>query len=109
MGNPKFFQLSVADLLAETIYRIHNYDSVSSLFYMKLVVGLGNPGPKYETTRHNVGFLALDRLIDAWRATGPTHKEQGEVWQATVKGERVLLIKPLTFMNLSGRNGSADF
>lgn len=70
---------------------------------MKIVVGLGNPGPKYETTRHNVGWLALDRLIDDWKAQGPQVKNQGEVWQARVGGEQVLLVKPLTFMNLSGR------
>src|SRR4051794_16113943 len=70
---------------------------------MKIVVGLGNPGPKYETTRHNVGFLAVDRLIDEWKATGPASKHQGEVYQADVRGEKVLLVKPETFMNLSGR------
>lgn len=70
---------------------------------MKLIVGLGNPGPKYETTRHNVGFLAVDRLIDEWKATGPLEKNQGEVWQAQVAGEKILLVKPQTFMNLSGR------
>lgn len=70
---------------------------------MKIVVGLGNPGPKYETTRHNVGWLALDRLIDAWKAQGPQVKNQAEVWQTRVGSEQVLLVKPLTFMNLSGR------
>lgn len=70
---------------------------------MKLIIGLGNPGPKYETTRHNVGFLAVDRLIDAWKATGPTEKSHGEVWQAQVGGDKVLLVKPQTFMNASGR------
>jgi PTH1 family peptidyl-tRNA hydrolase len=70
---------------------------------VKIVVGLGNPGPKYETTRHNVGFLAADRLIDRWKASGPSLKNQGEVWQAEVAGEKVLVVKPQTFMNLSGR------
>jgi aminoacyl-tRNA hydrolase len=70
---------------------------------MKLIVGLGNPGPKYETTRHNVGWLALDRMIDAWKASGPKTQNQAEVWSATVDGEKVLLVKPQTFMNLSGR------
>lgn len=71
---------------------------------MKLVVGLGNPGVRYETTRHNVGFLAVDRLIDAWSAQGPQKKEQAEVYQAQVHGHKVLLIKPQTYMNLSGRS-----
>lgn len=70
---------------------------------MKIVAGLGNPGPKYETTRHNVGFLAVDRLIDRWSATGPAIKNQGEAYQATVKGEKVLILKPQTYMNLSGQ------
>lgn len=70
---------------------------------MKIIVGLGNPGPKYETTRHNVGWLALDRMIDEWKAAGPKKDSQAETWSATVDGEKVLLVKPLTFMNLSGR------
>ncbi|MBL7716405.1 MAG: aminoacyl-tRNA hydrolase [Bdellovibrionales bacterium] len=71
---------------------------------MKLIVGLGNPGQKYETTRHNVGFLIIDQLVDEWKATGPTTKNQAEVWSATIAGEKALLIKPQTFMNLSGRS-----
>ncbi len=71
---------------------------------MKLVVGLGNPGPKYETTRHNVGFLAADRLVDRWKAQGPVNKNQAEVYQASIAGEQVLIIKPQTYMNLSGRS-----
>ncbi|MCC7443124.1 MAG: aminoacyl-tRNA hydrolase [Bdellovibrionales bacterium] len=70
---------------------------------MKLIVALGNPGPKYETTRHNVGWLALDRMIDSWRAEGPSRKYEGEMWSATVEGEKALLVKPQTFMNLSGK------
>ncbi len=70
---------------------------------MKLIVGLGNPGPQYETTRHNVGFLALDRLIEKWKATGPTLKNQAEVFESKWDGEKVFLIKPQNFMNLSGR------
>ncbi len=70
---------------------------------MKILVGLGNPGVKYETTRHNVGFLAVDRLVDRWRASGPIKRWQGEVFQAVVQGEQVLIVKPRTFMNLSGQ------
>lgn len=70
---------------------------------MKLIVGLGNPGPQYETTRHNIGFLCADYLIDAWRASGPTVKHKAQVWTATVDGEPVMIIKPQTFMNLSGQ------
>jgi len=70
---------------------------------MKLVVGLGNPGHRYETTRHNAGFLAVDRLVERWRAAGPLEREHGEVYQAEAGGEKVLLVKPRTFMNVSGR------
>jgi PTH1 family peptidyl-tRNA hydrolase len=71
---------------------------------MKLVVGLGNPGSQYESTRHNIGFLCVDYLVEEWRAKGPVIKNQAEVYQAQVDGESVLLIKPQTFMNLSGRS-----
>lgn len=70
---------------------------------MKLVVGLGNPGPKYETTRHNIGWLALDRLIDDFKAGPAQDKNQGEVYPCTIAGEKALLIKPMTYMNNSGR------
>lgn len=76
---------------------------------MKIVVGLGNPGPKYETTRHNAGFLAIDTLIEDWRASGPTTQNQGEIYQATLEGEKILLIKPQTFMNLSGKTVGPAF
>lgn len=69
---------------------------------MKIIAGLGNPGPKYETTRHNAGFLAIDRMIEAWRAAGSQQVNGGEVRQANVGGERVLLVKPQTYMNNSG-------
>jgi PTH1 family peptidyl-tRNA hydrolase len=70
---------------------------------MKIVAGLGNPGPQYETTRHNAGFLAIDRLVEEWRAEGPDKGYEGELYEATVGSEKVLLVKPQTFMNLSGK------
>jgi PTH1 family peptidyl-tRNA hydrolase len=70
---------------------------------MKIIVGLGNPGAQYEATRHNVGFLAVDWLVDVWKARGPDLREQGEVFSATVRSEKVLLVKPQTYMNQSGR------
>jgi PTH1 family peptidyl-tRNA hydrolase len=70
---------------------------------MKLVVGLGNPGPKYNGTRHNIGFAVLDYLaaapgVGTWRS-----KFQAWVAEATEGSEQVLFMKPDTFMNLSGR------
>lgn len=70
---------------------------------MKVIVGLGNPGPKYAGTRHNVGFEVIDYLAAA-PGTSP-FREKFEALVAEVKegGETVILVKPLTYMNLSGR------
>jgi len=70
---------------------------------MKLIVGLGNPGNKYRMTRHNIGFLAVDVLAHRLRAGGPHTKNSAEYFEAEAFNEKILLIKPQTFMNLSGR------
>jgi PTH1 family peptidyl-tRNA hydrolase len=69
---------------------------------MKLIVGLGNPGSKYEGTRHNVGWQVLAELVE--RGGKPRSKKafQGEVAEVIVQGERTLLLWPHTFMNRSG-------
>jgi PTH1 family peptidyl-tRNA hydrolase len=70
---------------------------------MKLFVGLGNPGAKYARQRHNVGFMAVDRIA-ARHDMGPWRRRfQGETAEATLGGERVVLLKPQTYMNESGR------
>jgi PTH1 family peptidyl-tRNA hydrolase len=69
---------------------------------MKLVVGLGNPGRKYQGTRHNVGFDVLDLLARRHDATARKAKFEGEVAEANIAGQRSLLLWPHTFMNLSG-------
>jgi PTH1 family peptidyl-tRNA hydrolase len=70
---------------------------------MKVVVGLGNPGPKYAGTRHNVGFDVIDYLA-AGPGVGPFRSAfQADVAEFAEAGEKVLLVKPQTFMNLSGR------
>lgn len=69
---------------------------------MKLVVGLGNPGTKYEGTRHNIGFLVLDELSRRGGSPRPKKSFQGEVSEVAVGSERVLLLWPHTFMNRSG-------
>jgi PTH1 family peptidyl-tRNA hydrolase len=69
---------------------------------MKLVVGLGNPGRRYQRTRHNVGYEALARLA-ARRSLGPPKARfQGDVVEAELAGQKALLLCPTTFMNLSG-------
>ena len=69
---------------------------------MKLIVGLGNPGQQYRNTRHNVGFRVLDEV--AGRLSVRFDQEKYEALFATAEheGERVMLLKPLTYMNLSG-------
>ena len=69
---------------------------------MKLIVGLGNPGRDYKMTRHNLGFMLIDRLFA--RANGYRFREEAsaEVAEVNLATERVLLAKPLTYMNLSG-------
>ena len=67
-----------------------------------IVVGLGNPGAQYVHTRHNAGFLAIDHLAQSYSAHVDRAKFKALVGEATVAGKRVLLMKPQTFMNLSG-------
>lgn len=69
---------------------------------MKLVVGLGNPGPEYARTRHNVGFLVADELCRALRADFSVRKFGAEIAEATAGTERVWIMKPQTYMNHSG-------
>jgi PTH1 family peptidyl-tRNA hydrolase len=70
----------------------------------KLVVGLGNPGSKYEGTRHNVGFEVVDRLARGGSGAAFSAKFDGLLAEADIEFRRVLLLKPQTFMNLSGRS-----
>jgi PTH1 family peptidyl-tRNA hydrolase len=70
---------------------------------MKVIVGLGNPGPKYAGTRHNVGFDVVDYLAAAPGVAAFRERFEAFVAEAKEGGESVLLMKPLTFMNLSGR------
>jgi len=74
---------------------------------MWLIAGLGNPGSEYALTRHNIGFMAVDALASALRASSFSKKFNGEIADATLGSERLLLLKPLTFMNLSGKSVQA--
>lgn len=69
---------------------------------MWVVVGLGNPGRRYTATRHNVGFRVIDRLATRWAVSVDRKAHQACVGEARRDGERVLLVKPQTFMNDSG-------
>ena len=80
---------------------------------MKLIVGLGNPGPEYRDTRHNVGFKVADELVNRWRVADQWREKfealqiktmrSGSATSMLAGGEPVVIAKPLTFMNLSGR------
>lgn len=70
---------------------------------MLIIAGLGNPGAKYAGNRHNIGFMAVDRIHQRWRFPAWRKNFQSEVAEGTIDGERVLLMKPQTFMNESGR------
>ncbi len=71
---------------------------------MKLLVGLGNPGSKYFTTRHNAGFLILDQIVSRQKESWQGKKFDAEFGRMRLFGEDCLLLKPQTFMNLSGKS-----
>ena len=71
---------------------------------MKLIVGLGNPGRDYEGTRHNIGFMVVDAIADGVSHTPWREDYKAELCSCTIAGEKVLLVKPQTFMNLSGES-----
>lgn len=69
---------------------------------MYIIVGLGNPGKKYENTRHNIGFIALDYLAQKHDISITRIKHKALVGEGRIAGQKVLLVKPQTYMNLSG-------
>jgi PTH1 family peptidyl-tRNA hydrolase len=71
---------------------------------VKLIVGLGNPGPKYAATRHNIGFMAVDAIVRRHGLKGPRDKFNAELYEGEIGGEKVLALKPMTFMNNSGES-----
>lgn len=78
--------------------------SILCLDGMKIVAGLGNPGEKYLTTRHNFGFLAVDQIAGSLSQSLGDTKFSSECATVTLCGEKSLLLKPQTFMNLSGKS-----
>ena len=78
---------------------------------MFIIAGLGNPGKRYENTRHNVGFDAIDELVDRYRIPGSGVSHKAMVGKGIMEGQKVLLAKPLTYMNLSGEaiRGLVDY
>ncbi len=74
---------------------------------MLLVVALGNPGSEYAGNRHNVGYMAADEIVRRHRFSGWKSRFQGETAEGVIGGERILLLKPHTYMNLSGQSAGA--
>ena len=70
---------------------------------MYLILGLGNPGPRYELTRHNAGFLVLDNLADKYKINLTQHKYRSLYGKGEIEGLPVILAKPMTYMNESGK------
>lgn len=85
-----------------SIFDLFNQISRSQGKIEYLVVGLGNPGPKYAKTRHNAGFQALDVILEKNGLSLSKKKFRSEIADATIAGKRCLFMKPQTFMNLSG-------
>lgn len=71
---------------------------------MYIIVGLGNPGKKYENTRHNIGFITLDHIAEKNNIKINKIKHKALLGEGTICNEKVLLVKPQTFMNLSGNS-----
>ncbi len=71
---------------------------------MKWIVGLGNPGSEYRYTRHNVGFMAVDQLASRWNIEVTSSKCKALVGEGRIGGKKVALLKPMTYMNLSGES-----
>lgn len=69
----------------------------------KLIIGLGNPGVEYQNTRHNVGFMALDKLNETYGLSNFQTKFNSEYVELAIKNHKAILLKPLTYMNLSGQ------
>ncbi|AEM68438.1 aminoacyl-tRNA hydrolase [Mycoplasma putrefaciens] len=69
---------------------------------MKLIVGLGNPGKQYQSTRHNAGWIVLDILLERYGYNSVRQEFNSEIYTSLVGNEKVLFVKPLTFMNNSG-------
>ena len=71
---------------------------------MFIIAGLGNPDEKYQGTRHNVGFDVVDRLAEKYQIAVDTKKHRALIGKGVIEGQKVLLVKPQTYMNLSGES-----
>lgn len=106
-------QMSASDstFVNEEYQPNEEYQRKGTIHNMKIIAGLGNPTDQYKGTRHNVGFMAIDKLSEAEGITVNQHKHKAMTGSGFIAGQRVLLMKPLTYMNLSGESirAAADF
>lgn len=70
---------------------------------MWILVGLGNPGGEYQDNRHNIGFMVIDEIAREFNLPSFSKKFEGELTEGRIEGEKVVLVKPMTYMNLSGQ------
>lgn len=71
---------------------------------MYIIVGLGNPGKQYENTRHNIGFMTIDNIAQTHNIPILEIKHKAQIGKGYINGEKVILVKPITYMNLSGES-----
>ena len=90
-------------MICQNAFFIFVYSKSSALMDKFLIVGLGNPGEKYYKTRHNIGFELLDFYCKKYESEFETNR-LGQISKISIKGRKVLLLKPNTFMNLSGKS-----
>jgi len=81
---------------------VARWQAEGALFRMKILVGLGNPGRNYAATRHNLGFLVVEHLADRLQAGGARQRFQSIIAEGINDGEKIVFVKPQTYMNLSG-------
>lgn len=84
--------------------KIFNWKKRDEEPVMKLIAGLGNPTAKYENTRHNVGFAVIDELVEQYNIPLDVIKHKGMYGKGKIEGQTVILLKPMTYMNLSGES-----
>ena len=87
---------------ARISHRIFATKSLRKEESMYIIAGLGNPGTQYMGTRHNAGFSVIDALADQYNISVDTQKHKGMIGKGMIEGEKVILVKPMTYMNLSG-------
>lgn len=99
--------LMISNFLIKTffcIFRIKSAEDFIGGLGMFIIIGLGNPGKDYINTRHNVGFQVIDKIANDYNINTTKFKHKAFIGEGTIGGEKVMLVKPQTYMNLSGES-----